>query len=93
MYSWGYGEEGQLGHGNTDDSYEPRKLDYFTSKGLKVAFVAAGHSHSGAITEAPYDGATTQLYLWGSNPDNRLMQEDTENRLYPCTTILEQVKL
>ena len=54
-----------------------------------MAFIAAGHSHSGVITEADSDMASSQLFMWGSNSDHRLMQEDTENRFEPCSTILE----
>lgn len=54
-------------------------------------FIAAGHSHSGAIT-ANSEEQTPSLYLWGNNSDNRLMLEDKESRLVPSLTILEQVK-
>ena len=49
VYSWGYGEEGQLGHGDADDSLKPREIAYFLNNNLRASFVAAGHSHSGVI--------------------------------------------
>ena len=55
---------------------------------VRVCQVAAGHSHSGAITEAP----SASLYLWGANEDHRLMTEDSVSRLTPGLTILEQIK-
>lgn len=58
---------------------------------MKVAFVAAGHSHSGAITSES-ESQTPSLFTWGNNSDHRLMLEDKETRLTPSLTILEQVK-
>lgn len=67
MYSWGYGEEGQLGHGSTDDSLKPREIEFFPNNGIQAAFIAAGHSHSGVISEASSDMASAQLFMWGAN--------------------------
>jgi len=86
VLGWGYGEDGQLGHGDTNDSLSPKEVQYFTRQGLRAAFIAAGHSHSGAIVEGG------SLYMWGCNPDSRLMIEDNENRVLPSLTILEQAK-
>ena len=91
MFSWGYGEEGQLGHNDTEDCLNPKEIDFFREHDLKVAFVAAGHSHSGAITSQS-DSQTPSLFTWGNNSDHRLMLEDKETRLAPSLTILEQVK-
>lgn len=55
VFSWGYGEDGQLGHNDTEDSLSPKEVEYFSQNGLQVVFVAAGHSHSGAITGATED--------------------------------------
>ena len=85
IFSWGYGEDGQLGHGDTNDYLSPKEVNFFKQNQIKVAFIACGHSHSACIT----DSSSPSLYMWGCNPDCRLMIEENENRLEPCVTILE----
>jgi len=29
VFSWGYAEDGQLGHGNSEDCLTPKEIDYF----------------------------------------------------------------
>jgi alpha-tubulin suppressor-like RCC1 family protein len=73
----------------------PKEIDFFTQNNQKVARLAAGHSHSGAITEcsdSDLEDNTPQLYLWGANQDHRLMLEDKQSRSIPTLSILEQVK-
>ena len=72
VYSWGYGEDGQLGQGDTNDYLTPREIVFFKNRNLHGAFIACGHSHSACITE----GQSPQLYMWGCNPDCRLMIEE-----------------
>ncbi len=50
--------------------------------------IAAGHSHSGCITES----IPSRLFMWGSNPDCRLMTEDNENKYTPSLTLLEKLR-
>jgi alpha-tubulin suppressor-like RCC1 family protein len=85
VFSWGYGEDGQLGHGDTNDYLLPREIEYFKRANIKASFIACGHSHSGCIS----DSQSPQLYMWGCNPDCRLMIEEYENKLVPNLTILE----
>ena len=40
LYSWGVGEEGQLGHGDRHHRYKPTRLEFFDDK--KVTKIAAG---------------------------------------------------
>ena len=63
-------------------------MAHFSARKLRVALISAGYLHSGAITDCD----SPSILLWGANPDHRLMQEDTESRLEPALTILEQVK-
>ncbi len=86
VFSWGYGEDGQLGHGDTSDNPLPREIVSF--KHTRIASIAAGHSHSGAISES----APSQLFLWGANPDYRLMTEDKDNRFFPSLTLLDRFR-
>ena len=83
-FSWGYGEDGQLGHGDTNDYLQPKEVEFFRDKG--VVMIGAGHSHSGAITE------NGELYMWGCNPDCRLMVEDNENRILPSLTLFSSMR-
>ncbi len=50
--------------------------------------IAAGHSHSGCITESN----PSRLFMWGSNPDCRLMTEENENKYLPSITLLENLR-
>ena len=59
VYSWGYGAEGQCGHGNTFHLRTPRRIEYFDS--LEVVRLAAGAAWSMAITKSG------DLYSWGYN--------------------------
>jgi alpha-tubulin suppressor-like RCC1 family protein len=59
VYSWGYGAEGQCGHGNTFHLRTPRQIDFFNS--LSVVRLACGASWSMAITKSG------DLYGWGYN--------------------------
>ena len=59
VYSWGYGAEGQCGHGNTFHLHTPRQIDFFNS--LSVVRLACGASWSMAITKSG------DLYGWGYN--------------------------
>jgi alpha-tubulin suppressor-like RCC1 family protein len=88
VFSWGYGEDGQLGHGDTNDYLLPKEVEYFKKSNTKASFIACGHSHSGCIS----DSQSPQLYLWGSNPDCRLMTEENVSKMLPSLTILEQAK-
>ena len=57
VFSWGSGEYGVLGHGNTSGINKPQVIKALNK--LDIIFVAAGAFDSGAITG---DG---KLYLWG----------------------------
>jgi alpha-tubulin suppressor-like RCC1 family protein len=47
VFSWGYGEDGQLGHEDTDDCATPMAIQKLIS--VPVDQIACGHSHSAAI--------------------------------------------
>ena len=59
VYSWGYGADGQCGHGNTFHLSTPRRVEFFDS--LDVVRLMGGASWSMAIT------VTGDLYAWGYN--------------------------
>ena len=57
VYTWGRGDEGSLGHGNTADSPIPKQVQALT--GHRVLTVAAGLSHCLAVTEMG------EVFSWG----------------------------
>lgn len=48
VYTWGFGNEGQLGHGDKVDQHIPRKLDLTTP----VSQVACGGGHTVFVTQS-----------------------------------------
>lgn len=61
LYTFGSGNWGVLGHGNEKDVRfdQPKPVDYFVKKGIKIKDVALGEYHTAALTD---DG---NLYTWG----------------------------
>jgi alpha-tubulin suppressor-like RCC1 family protein len=70
VFSWGDGQQGQLGHGTNTNIYLPREIEYFIEEKEKITDVAAGASHSGCISE---DG---KLYLFGKGRSGQLGRGD-----------------
>ena len=68
VFSWGDGQQGQLGHGANTDIYVPQEIDRFNKQ--KIVTIAAGSSHSGCINE---DGV---LYLFGKGRSGQLGRGD-----------------
>uniref|UniRef100_A0A8C7JPW0 Alsin Rho guanine nucleotide exchange factor ALS2 n=1 Tax=Oncorhynchus kisutch TaxID=8019 RepID=A0A8C7JPW0_ONCKI len=66
VWSWGRGEEGQLGHGDNlpRSVLQPLCIKCLSSK--EVVLVAAGAHHSLALT------AQSQVFSWGSNSSGQL---------------------
>ncbi|CBZ56053.1 hypothetical protein NCLIV_064790 [Neospora caninum Liverpool] len=60
-YAWGAGYYGRLGIGTTANAYAPTKCDF--PKGVRIRSVAAGASHSLALS---MDG---DLWIWGKKED------------------------
>ena len=66
IYTWGQGAHGRLVHGDSgeDDQLVPKEI--YTLSQRKPIFVAAGESHSAAITEK------LKLFTWGNGGFGRL---------------------
>ena len=47
--------------------------------------IDCGHSHSGAICDG-------EVYMWGWNPDSRLMVESSECVTIPALTLMSELK-
>ena len=63
VYTWGYGNDGQLGHQDKSNLNQPRKLNF----DQKVSKVVCGGGHTGIITEG-----TGHLYMFGRGRDGQL---------------------
>ena len=64
IHSWGWGDFGRLGHGDSDDQFLPRPIKALASQ--PIAFVACGDSHSMFITPAG------ELLCCGRNQEGEL---------------------
>ena len=76
VWSWGFGGQGRLGHGDTQNQLLPKKVEAFA--GQRVVAVSAGARHSFALT------VDSAVWSWGSGVDCRLGHgEDLSNQLLP----------
>ncbi|XP_041835211.1 alsin isoform X2 [Melanotaenia boesemani] len=69
VWSWGHGEQGQLGHGDNLARLQPLCIKSLNNK--EVVRVAAGAHHSLALT------AQSQVFSWGSNSSGQLGHMET----------------
>ena len=74
LWTWGWNGYGQLGIGGTTNRHAPVKVRV---NGQKIVAVAAGGSHTAAITDSG------ELWTWGSNGHGRLGIGGTTNRHAP----------
>eukprot|EP00339_Tiarina_fusa_P029903 CAMPEP_0117064840 /NCGR_PEP_ID=MMETSP0472-20121206/45304_1 /TAXON_ID=693140 ORGANISM="Tiarina fusus, Strain LIS" /NCGR_SAMPLE_ID=MMETSP0472 /ASSEMBLY_ACC=CAM_ASM_000603 /LENGTH=102 /DNA_ID=CAMNT_0004785179 /DNA_START=416 /DNA_END=724 /DNA_ORIENTATION=- len=63
VFTWGRGEDGQLGLGDTSDQDEPTYVDAL--RGVGVRQIACGSGHTVVLTT---DG---EVYTWGRGDDGR----------------------
>ena len=75
VWSWGHGAWGQLGHGDRQNQWQPKKLEAFA--GQRVVAVSVGDSHSLALTA---DGA---VWSWGDGRYGQLGHGDEQDQLLP----------
>ncbi|OQR92840.1 regulator of chromosome condensation (RCC1) [Thraustotheca clavata] len=59
VFSWGWGQMGQLGNESLKTSNVPTRISFFEDAGIKVVSISAGGCHSGVVTE---DG---RVFMWG----------------------------
>jgi hypothetical protein len=77
VFTWGWGWNGQLGHGDGWKKIAPRQVEPGRFGGERVVFVAAGAKHTVAVT------AGGRLYTWGCGDDGQLGHGDTANWRVP----------
>ena len=81
MFSWGIGDEGQLGNESYFNSDEPIKILE------NMMYIEASRSHSAAISKE------NVFYSWGSNIDFRLGLEEKKNYNVPTSTGIKVSKI
>ena len=74
FWSWGFAGFCQLGHGDTQNQWQPKKVEAFA--GQRVVAVSAGQHHGLAITA---DG----VWSLGWGACGQLGHGDTQNKLLP----------
>ncbi|XP_023517857.1 ultraviolet-B receptor UVR8 [Cucurbita pepo subsp. pepo] len=75
VYSWGWGDFGRLGHGNSSDLFTPKPIKAL--HGLRIRQIACGDSHCLAVT---MEG---EVQSWGRNQNGQLGLGTTEDALVP----------
>lgn len=81
-YTWGWGFYGQLGNGNTSNSYSPSVIQVFKRKGLRVRDVAAGYRHSFAVVDHPTSSGVPDLDH-PSDSDDTSSSDDSASETNP----------
>ncbi|XP_076870833.1 LOW QUALITY PROTEIN: E3 ubiquitin-protein ligase HERC2 [Brachyhypopomus gauderio] len=90
VFSWGCGDGGRLGHGDTTYLEEPTMIATFSGRqvGKHVVHVACGSTYSAAIT------ADGELYTWGRGNYGRLGHGSSEDQTTPMlVTALKGLKV
>ncbi|KAG9457082.1 hypothetical protein H6P81_001590 [Aristolochia fimbriata] len=75
VYSWGWGDFGRLGHGNSSDLFTPQPIKVL--QGIRIKQIACGDSHCLAVT---MDG---KVQSWGRNQNGQLGLGTLEDSLLP----------
>mmetsp|Transcript_18551 Transcript_18551/g.43383 ORF Transcript_18551/g.43383 Transcript_18551/m.43383 type:complete len:740 (+) Transcript_18551:274-2493(+) len=78
VYSWGRGEDGQLGIGDTSDQDTPTYVD--SLRGVGVKQIACGSGHTVVLT------GEGEVYTWGRGDDGRLGHGDNGWKYVPRLT-------
>ncbi|RDX59031.1 Ultraviolet-B receptor UVR8, partial [Mucuna pruriens] len=75
LYSWGWGDFGRLGHGNSSDLLIPQPI--IALQGLRIKQIACGDTHCLAVT---MEG---EVQSWGRNQNGQLGLGTTDDSLVP----------
>jgi alpha-tubulin suppressor-like RCC1 family protein len=80
LYTWGAGEQGQLGHGDLSNRQVPCRVEQLA--GQSVTMIACGQTHSAAIV------SPGTLFTWGHGMHGRLGHGHTDRLATPTTVRL-----
>lgn len=78
VYTWGRGEDGQLGLGDTSDQDEPTYVDAL--RGVGVRQIACGSGHTVVLS------TEGEVFTWGRGDDGRLGHGDNGWKYVPRIT-------
>ncbi|KAF1371961.1 hypothetical protein PFLUV_G00276500 [Perca fluviatilis] len=85
VWSWGHGEHGQLGHGDSLARLQPLCIKSLNNK--EVVRVAAGAHHSLALT------AQSQVFSWGSNSSGQLGHMESPSTVPRLAKLSEGIRV
>ena len=77
LFTFGYGGNGQLGHGDMQHRNVPVEVGGARFRGARIVYAAAGLYHSGVVTS---EGG---VWTWGSGLHGKLGHNDEERQLVP----------
>ncbi|KAF7995498.1 hypothetical protein HCN44_006605 [Aphidius gifuensis] len=78
-FSWGNGDGGRLGHGDTVSYDQPKIIEALNKK--SVVFIACGSTYSACLT------ASGELYTWGRGIYGRLGHGNCDDTLVPTLVV------
>eukprot|EP00536_Pseudo-nitzschia_multiseries_P017830 jgi/Psemu1/264537/estExt_Genewise1Plus.C_18540006 len=78
LFTWGRGEDGQLGLGDTSDQDEPEYVDAL--RGVGIRQIACGSGHTVVLS------TEGEVYTWGRGDDGRLGHGDNGWKYVPRIT-------
>jgi alpha-tubulin suppressor-like RCC1 family protein len=78
VFTWGRGEDGQLGLGDTSDQDEPTYVDAL--RGVGVRQIACGSGHTVVLS------TEGEVFTWGRGDDGRLGHGDNGWKYVPRIT-------
>ncbi|XP_059183819.1 alsin isoform X2 [Centropristis striata] len=84
VWSWGHGEQGQLGHGDNLARLQPLCIKSLNNK--EVVRVAAGAHHSLALT------SQSQVFSWGSNSSGQLGHMESPSTIPRLAKLSEGIR-